>query len=102
VTAQATSAPVLIAVQALHGLTFGAFYVAAVQRVKELTPEHLSATGQAVFAACVFGLGGVLGYLIAGRAFVTGGSTLAFGLAAVQELVALLVVGVTWWLDRRR
>jgi PPP family 3-phenylpropionic acid transporter len=92
IVAHAHSPAVLIGVQLVHGLTFGAYYVAAVHRVRELTPPHLAATGQAVFAAIVFGLGGVLGYLLAGRAFAAGGGRWAFGAAAAMEVMALVAV----------
>lgn len=59
----------LLAIQLLHGLTFGAFYLASVQLVDEMVRPDLRATGQGLYAAVVFGLGGVVGNALAGRLF---------------------------------
>jgi PPP family 3-phenylpropionic acid transporter len=60
-------APVpLLAIQPTHALTFGVFYLAAVQQVESLAPEGLRATAQGVFASATFGLGGLVGNILGG------------------------------------
>ncbi|MBI4537220.1 MAG: MFS transporter [candidate division NC10 bacterium] len=67
--AMATEAPLLLATQGIHALSFGAFYLAAVERVDALAQPGLRATAQGVFAAVTFGLGGLLGNLAGGLTY---------------------------------
>jgi PPP family 3-phenylpropionic acid transporter len=89
-TAQAHDGPVLVALQALHGLSYGAFLVASMAHLERTVPEELRATGRALFSAVVFGLGGILGMLLAGRLYDGGGGAAAFRAAATLELLAPL------------
>ena len=66
------SAPALIALQALHALSFGVFWGSAMAWVGESVPPQLRATGQALFTTAVFGLGNLLGYSAAGLLFHAG------------------------------
>lgn len=93
-----TRADVLVAAAVLHALTFGAFYLAAVTWMAERTPASLRATGQALFVACTFGLGGVVGYAGSGRVYDAVGGGRLFALAAGLEwlpVLALLLLGAT-------
>ncbi len=90
-------ADVLVATALLHALTFGTFYLAAVAWVAERAPGSLRATGQALFVACTFGLGGLVGYLGSGRTYDALGGARLFALAAALE--GLPVVAL-WWLGR--
>ena len=56
----------IVALSLLHGFTFGAFYVARVGFVAQRVPPELRASGQALFVAVTFGVGGLVGYLGAG------------------------------------
>ncbi|RKQ34594.1 MFS transporter [Oceanobacillus halophilus] len=56
----------IIALQFLHGLTFGVFYTAAFEYVTRLIPKILQATGHLVFFAVFFGLSGIIGSLTGG------------------------------------
>jgi PPP family 3-phenylpropionic acid transporter len=85
-TAAATHPAALLAIQGLHGLTFGAFYLASVQIVDERVRPDLRATGQGLYAAWVFGVGGVAGNYLGGLLFDR--MTLP-GLYRVSALVAL-------------
>lgn len=87
-----TSAPALITLSLLHGMTFGAFYVASVAFMARRVPPHLRASGQALFASVTFGLGGVLGYLAAGAGYDWLGGHRLFAVAAALELVAATLV----------
>ena len=78
----------ILALNALHGLTFGLFYVAAVAYVARQAPPHLRATAQALFVAATFGLGGLVGYLASGLGYDVLGGHQLFAVAAGLEVVA--------------
>jgi MFS transporter, PPP family, 3-phenylpropionic acid transporter len=88
-TAWAPSGAMAAALQVLHGLTFGAFFVAAIVHLQDTVPERLRATGRALFSSVVFGLGGVGGNALAGALYDLGGASLAFAAAAGLQLCAL-------------
>jgi PPP family 3-phenylpropionic acid transporter len=82
---------VIIALSLLHGMTFGAFYVAALAWLARHVPAHLRASGQALFAAVTFGVGGLVGYLGSGAAYDVIGGHRLFAVAAGLELLAALL-----------
>lgn len=83
----------MTALQAVHGLSFGAFYVIAVGHVDAMVPARLRATGRALFAASVFGLGGIGGNALAGVVHDVWGPRGAFvGAAALDVLAALALL----------
>jgi len=85
----------IVALSLLHGLTFGAFYVASVAFMAQRVPPHLRASGQALFVAVSFGLGGLVGFVSSGAAYDWLGGHRLFGVAALLEgAAALLVLGV--------
>jgi len=88
-TAAATHPAALVAIQSLHGLTFGAFYLASVQIVDERVRPDLRATGQGLYAAWVFGVGGVAGNSLAGLLFDR------MVLPGLYRLSALVALGAT-------
>ena len=55
-----TELPIVIG-QALHGITFGLFWLSAVRLVKGWTPPELSSTGQSLLGTSVGGVGAVFG-----------------------------------------
>jgi MFS transporter, PPP family, 3-phenylpropionic acid transporter len=83
----------LAALALLHGVTFGVFYPASVAFMARRVPQHLRASGQGLFAAVTFGIGGLVGFTSsgAGYSFLGGGSPL-FGVAGVLEIVAAVLV----------
>jgi len=93
-TARAEGAAALVATQALHALTFGVFWGAAVNTMAEAVPPRLRVTGQALFSAIVFGGGNAVGYWLAGAGYDRlGGAPPLFRVAGATELLALLVLG---------
>ncbi len=82
----------LITLNLLHGMTFGAFYVSAIAFMARRVPPHLRASGQALFAAATFGLGGLVGYATVGAAYDWLGGHRLFAVAALLELVAAACV----------
>ncbi len=81
----------LIGLQALHGMTFGMFWSAAIALVAATVPPKLRATGQALLVMAI-NLGGAVGNLAVGRLYDSAGPSTLFALAAVGELFPLAVV----------
>jgi PPP family 3-phenylpropionic acid transporter len=85
-------APVaLIALQALHGMTFGMFWSAGIALVAATVPPKLRATGQALLVMAI-NVGGAAGNLAVGRAYDLYGPGRLFAIAAAGELLPLAVV----------
>jgi len=82
----------LAALAAVHGISFGAFYVSAVAEVAKHTPESLRATGQALFTAITFGVGGLIGYASSGVLYTHLGGHQLFAIAGVVELLPIAVL----------
>src|SRR5699024_10217645 len=59
---------IIIALQVLHGFTFGVFFIAAFDYVTRLIPNLLMSTGHLVFFAFI-GISGIIGSLIGGALF---------------------------------
>jgi PPP family 3-phenylpropionic acid transporter len=93
--AAVSSARGLVLLSLLHGLTFGAFYVAGIAFVSRRVPEGLRARGQALFASFTFGLGGLVGYLGAGVGYDHLGGRGLFAAAAGVELMAVAILAAT-------
>lgn len=89
VVATTGRAALLVAVQVLHGLSFGVFYISAVTYLSRAVPPSLRATGQALLVATTFGIGGSLGYVAAGHCYDAVGGPTLFAVAAALELVPL-------------
>jgi MFS transporter, PPP family, 3-phenylpropionic acid transporter len=90
---RATGAAAIVALQLLHGLTFGLFWGSATRALADLVPPRLRATGQAVFTAIVFGGGNAAGYALSGIGYDRlGGVGPLFVFAAGLELLSLAVV----------
>jgi PPP family 3-phenylpropionic acid transporter len=66
---RSSAPPAVVGLQALHGLTFGLFWGAAVEAMSALVPARLRATGQALFGAVVFGGGNAVGYQLSGLGY---------------------------------
>ena len=91
--ARAHSAVDLVALQALHGFTFGVWWGCAVQAMQAVVPERLRATGQALFSALVFGAGNAAGYALSGAGYDRFGSASPlFTCAAAVELLPLALL----------
>jgi len=78
----------LVALQLLHGLTYGVFWGAALAWLGACVSPHVRATGQAMFTAASFGLGNIVGMYASGALYdAFGRAEPAFLLAAAVELV---------------
>jgi PPP family 3-phenylpropionic acid transporter len=85
----------LIALQALHGMTFGMFWSAGIAVVAATVPPKLRATGQALLVMSI-NAGGAIGNLAVGRVYDSAGPGKLFAIAAAGELLPLLVVLYGW------
>lgn len=84
----------IVALQFLHGLTFGVFYLTAFQYVTRLIPKVLQSTGHLVFVTVFFGISGIIGSLIGGELIDSmGGGHLYFwmGLIALFGSVCITI-----------
>ena len=87
----------MIAVQLLHALTFGAYHASAITAINRWFPGSAQGRGQALYSSLSFGAGGLLGGLISGRVWDGWGAGWVFSLGAMFALVGLLLV---WrWVD---
>jgi MFS transporter, PPP family, 3-phenylpropionic acid transporter len=86
------SGPLLIALAVIHGFTFGAFYLSSIAWLVQRVPESLRATGQALYAAAVYGVGGLCGYLATGVGIDLGGSHAVFLAAGALEVLPALLI----------
>ena len=85
----------LIGLQALHGITFGAFWLAAVAMVSKRAPDEIATSAQGLLSASVGGMGAALG-MVGGSIVVEYWSTewvFAFGaaMAVLANLVCVLM-----------
>ncbi|OXM83614.1 MFS transporter [Paenibacillus rigui] len=65
---------VVLSVQVLQGLSFGFFYIAAVEYVSVVVAKHMQATGQSVFNMVFVGMAGITGNLVNGYLLNYGGA----------------------------
>ncbi|MCH9012300.1 MAG: MFS transporter [Proteobacteria bacterium] len=94
VLAATTALPALVAVQALHALTFGAAHLAAMHFIARAAPPGLSATAQSLYAAISGGIAMGLSMLAAGALYqaYAGGAFLAMAALSAGGTVLALVL----------
>jgi MFS transporter, PPP family, 3-phenylpropionic acid transporter len=95
VMALTSNAWVLVGAAVFHGLTFGAFYLASVEWMVQRAPGSLRATGQTLFVAATFGVGGIVGYRSSGELYDLLGGHKLFAVAAVMALLPAVVMTLT-------
>lgn len=85
----------VLAVQLLHGFSYGAFLMASVTLAHRLAGREQAATAQGLLTSMSFGFGSITGSLIGGALLDTIGTTGIFRLAALVMLLtfAVYVVG---------
>jgi PPP family 3-phenylpropionic acid transporter len=87
--AQITSPAAIVALQPLHGITFGLLYVAGVTAIRAEADADTATAAQGLFAA-TFAVGGIVGTASAGSVFEHQGGRLLFKLAAAAAAGAFL------------
>jgi PPP family 3-phenylpropionic acid transporter len=90
-TSAARAPALLIALQLLHGMTFGMFWSAAIATIAAAVPGPLRATGQALLVIAI-NLGSAIGNAFAGRIYDAAGARPLFLIAAFGELAPLVVL----------
>lgn len=80
---------VLVILQALHGLTYGATHIGAVHYITASVPPALAGTAQALYASVTAGVAMGLATLLAGQVYAASGA-LAYLAMAGLSLVGLL------------
>jgi MFS transporter, PPP family, 3-phenylpropionic acid transporter len=74
----------------MHGLSYGFYWMGGVQYVRQITPEHLRATGQSMLMT-FFNIGSVLGAPLSGWVYDRSGPTQLFFLAALTAWTGLAI-----------
>ncbi|MEO1271078.1 MAG: MFS transporter [Myxococcota bacterium] len=96
-TGLVTSVPALIALQAMHMITFGVWLSANMRLLGFFAPDEHRSGVQSLFFATTFGAGGVLGAMLGGWIMEHHGGASTFFAAAGLDLIALLM----WTLSLR-
>lgn len=78
---------VAITIQVLHGLSFGFFYVAAVDFVARSARKELQATAQSIFGMVNGGLAGIIGNLLNGDLLHYGGAALMYEVCTASAIL---------------
>ena len=99
--AHLTSPAALLALQGLHGITFGLWYLSLVSFVQTRADERMRTTLQSVALSCV-GLGMAAGYLLGGSLFEHHGGRGLYHVAAAAALIAMVGYTVTAALVKNR
>lgn len=82
----------LLLAQVLHGASFGAHHAAAMMALTHWFPPHQQSRAQALYGSAAYGLGGLLGALLAGVLWASGGAGVAFSAASALALIGLMLV----------
>jgi PPP family 3-phenylpropionic acid transporter len=80
----------------LHAVTYGAFHIASVLYMDQLSPEESKTLGQAVNNSLTYGLGLMIGYFISGGLYENFGGFSIF----VFSTVVAMGAGVFFWTMR--
>ena len=83
--------PVLIVVQILHAVSFGAYHAVAIALLHRLFARGLQGRGQALYSSLSFGAGGALGSAAAGWLWASVGAQGAWMAAAAMTAVGAVV-----------
>ena len=96
-TSVTTTPALLVALQAIHGLSFGLFFLASVTFVQSAVDPGASGTAQSILSGATWGLGSILGMQLVGVVFDGWGAPAVYATAGGVELLAL---GAGAWLLR--
>jgi predicted MFS family arabinose efflux permease len=89
-----------LAVQALHGPSFGGLWLSSVSFANRMAPEGMGATAQGLISTVLLGLGASAGSLLGGQLLDMGGTSLAFFWSGVLTVLSLAIVLITRVQDR--
>lgn len=85
----------IVAVSPLHALTFASFYLGAMDYLEQQTLATLRTTGQGLFSAMTFGVGGTLGNLLSGWLFEPLGMATLYAVSAILAVIGTAVLAVS-------
>lgn len=91
VMAIGVSTSAVVVGQALHGITFGLFWLSAVRLVKGWTPPELSSTGQSLLGTSVGGVGAVIGVYGASVLIEATDTVTFYWVAVIIAMIATLL-----------
>ncbi len=80
----------IIAIQAMHSVSFGVYYVTAVRYITRIIPDHLRATGLAIFTVVWSSVAGLLSGTFGGLIFEEAGRSTFYLVAVFFSLVAFV------------
>jgi hypothetical protein len=89
-TASPLSSTVLVLVQSLHGIGFGAFWIGGVDLFAKLAPPNFERTAQAILPTATFGIGCVISLLLAATLLEDGDAASLFPVIKTPELFKLM------------
>lgn len=102
ITAFTLSPVVMISVQLLHFLGFGVWVAALIHMIGRFVSNEQRTAAQGLMGGLTYGVGGMLGNWVSGVMFDIGGGPLVFMVAAGADLLACLLLLLTWRLWRTR
>lgn len=94
--------PLLVMLQALHGLTYGATHIGAVHLLATIVPAGRASTAQGIYASVTSGIGMGLATLLAGSLYPLFGSGAYFGMAAIAMIGVIAGLFMVRRFGRRR
>ncbi len=80
----------IIAIQAMHSISFGIFYVTAVRYITRIIPDHLRATGLAIFTVVWSSVSGLLSGTFGGLIYEDSGRSLFYLVAMGFSVLAFI------------
>jgi len=81
----------LIVAQTLHAASFGIYHASAIELIHRYFTGSHQGKGQALYSSLSFGAGGAMGSLYSGLMWDSAGATMAFVIASVVALLALII-----------
>lgn len=80
----------VVAIQAMHSISFGTYYVTAVRYITRIIPDHLRATGMAIFTVVWSSASGLLSGTFGGVIYENAGRTVFYIVAMCLSLLAFI------------
>ncbi|RCW66425.1 MFS transporter [Saliterribacillus persicus] len=90
------SPEIITALQLTQGITFGLFWLVALQTAVSFVPNHLRSTGQALLTSVCFGLGGAVGGTVGGSIFTSLGSENMYRIMASITFLATIAIFLSY------
>jgi MFS transporter, PPP family, 3-phenylpropionic acid transporter len=93
---------VSIIIQVLHGVSFGFYYIAAVDFVFHSASKEYQATAQSIFGMICSGLAGIVGNLLNGFLLRFGGPELMYTSCMASSLLGAVCFWIVWRQESRK